>query len=49
MEENGEKSLKKLKGPEHHLTFTKEMAYESEYLTHRVLPNTGATGAVFAK
>ena len=39
---------KKTKGPERHLTFTKEVPYESKYLTHRVLPNIGATGAVHA-
>ena len=31
------------------LDFHKEMAFESEYLTHRVLPNTGATGAILVK
>ena len=36
-------------GPEHHLTFTKETPYESKYLTHRVLPNIGATGPVHAE
>ena len=45
-EENGQKTMKKTKGPERHLTFTKETLYESKYLTHRVLPNIGATGAV---
>ena len=30
MEEHGDKSLKKSKGPEHHITFTNEMAYENE-------------------
>ena len=45
--ENYEK--KKTKGPECHLTFTKETPYESKYLTHRVLPNIGATGAVHAE
>ena len=44
--ENGQKTMKKTKGPERHLTFTKETPYESNYLTHRVLPNIGATGAV---
>ena len=39
----------KTKGPERHLTFTKEIPYESKYLTHRVLPNIGATGAVHAE
>ena len=29
--------------------FSKETPYESKYLTHRVLPNTGATGAVHAE
>ena len=42
VEENGQKTMKKTKGPECHLTFTKE-------LTHRVLPNIGATGAVHAE
>ena len=40
------KLKKKKKGPERHLTFIKEKPYESKYLTHRVLPNIGATGAV---
>ena len=43
------KLRKKTKGLEHHLTFTKETPYESKYLTHRVLPNIGATGAVHAE
>ena len=34
---------------ERHLTFTKETPYESKYLTYRVLPNIGATGAVHAE
>ena len=42
-EENGQETMKKTKGPERHLTFTKETSYESKYLT--VLPNIGATGA----
>ena len=41
--------MKKTKGPECHLTFTKETPYESKYLTHRVLPKIGATGAVYAE
>ena len=45
VEENGQKTMKKTKGPERHLTFRKE-TYESKYLTHRVLSNIGATGAV---
>ena len=49
VEENGQKAMKKTKGPESHLTFTKETPYESKYLTHRVLPNIGATGAVHAE
>ena len=49
VEENGQKTMKKTKGPECHLTFTKETPYESKYLTHRVLPNIGATGAVHAE
>ena len=49
MEENGQKTMEKTKGPERHLTFTKETPYESKYLTHRVLPNIGATGAVHAE
>ena len=43
MEENGSKILKKAKGPECHLTITKETPNESIYLTHRVLPDIGAT------
>ena len=49
VKENGQKTMKKTKGPELHLTFTKETPYESKYLTHRVLPNIGATGAVHAE
>ena len=41
--------MKKTKGLERHLTFTKETPYESKYLTHRVLPNIGATGTVNAE
>ena len=44
VEENGSKILKKAKGPECHLTITKETPNESIYLTHRVLPDTGASG-----
>ena len=47
--DNGQKTRKKTKGPKRHLTFTKETPYESKYLTHRVLPNIGATGAVHAE
>ena len=47
--ENGQKTMEKPKGPERHLTFTKETPYESTYLIHRVLPNIGATGAVHAE
>ena len=46
VKENRQKTMKKTKGPERHLTFTKETPYESKYLTHRVLPNISATGAV---
>ena len=42
-------NYEKTKGPECHLTFTKETPYESKYLTHKVLPNIGATGAVHAE
>ena len=49
VEENGSKILKKAKGPERHLTITKETPNESIYLTHRVLPDTGATGTVLAE
>ena len=46
-DENGETKLKKGKGEEHHLTFTKEPGTESgKYLTHRVIPVEGATAAV---
>lgn len=48
VDENGLKSVKKTKSPERHLTFTKETPSESHYLTHRILPKTGATGAVHA-
>ena len=47
--ENGQKTMKKTKGPERHQTFTKETPYESKYLMHRVLPNIGPTGAVHAE
>ena len=40
---------KKTKGPECHLTSTKETPCRSKYLTHKILPNIGATGAVHAK
>ena len=33
VEENGQKAMKKTKGLERHLTFTKETPYESKYLT----------------
>ena len=49
VEENGSKILKKAKGSECHLTLTKETPYESIYLTHRVLPDTGATGTVLVE
>ena len=49
MEENGQKTMKKTKGLERHLTFTKETPYESKYLTKRILPNIGATGALYAE
>ena len=49
VEENGQKTMKKTKRPERHLTFPKETPYESKYLTHRVLPNIRATGTVHAK
>ena len=41
--------MKKTKGPECYLTFTKETLYESKYLTHRLLSKIGATGAVHAQ
>ena len=44
-----DRNYEKTKGPECHLTFTKETPYESKYLTHRVLPNIDATGAVHAE
>ena len=46
MEENGSKLLKKAKGPERHLTITKETPNESIYLTHRVLAGIDATGTL---
>ena len=49
VEENEQKTTKKAKGPECHLTFTKETPYGSKYLTERFLPNIGATGAVHAE
>jgi hypothetical protein len=48
--EDGEIKLKKGKGSEHHLTFTKESGKDSgTYPTHRVIPTTEATGAVLAE
>jgi hypothetical protein len=48
--EDGQIKLKKGKGSEHHLTFTKESGKDSgTYLTHTVIPTTGATGAVLAE
>ena len=44
-----DRNYEKTQGPECHLTFTKETPYESKYLTHRVLPNIDATGAVHAE
>ena len=49
VEENESKILKKAKRPERHLTITKQITNESIYLTHRVLPDTGATGTVLAE
>ena len=49
MEENGSKIQKKGKGPECHLTITKETPNESIYLTHRVLPDIVETGTVLAE
>ena len=49
VEENGQKTMKKNKGPERHLTCTKETPYKSKYLTHKVLPNIGATVVVHAE
>ena len=46
MEDNGIKILKKAKGPECHLTITKETPNKSIYLTHRVLPDIGATSTL---
>lgn len=47
--EDGQIKLKKGKGSEHHLTFTTESGKDSgTYLTHRIIPTTGATGAVLA-
>ena len=43
---NGKKTLKKAKGSlERHLTFTKKMRYENEYLIHGNIHNICATGA----
>ena len=48
--EDGETKLKRERGQEHHLTFTKEPGTESgTYLTHRVIPLTGSTGARLAE
>ena len=48
-DENGEEKWIKSKGPERHLTFTREMGLKSEYLTHRAIPNVGATGVVLTE
>ena len=49
MDENGETKLKKGKGEEHHIFFTKEPGTESgRYLTHRVVPVKGPTAAVLS-
>ena len=45
MDENWETKLKKGKGEEHHLTFTKEPG-TGTYLTYRVIPVKGVTAAV---
>ena len=48
--EDGETKLKKGKGSEHHLTFTKESGKGSRtYLTHRGIPTTGATVVVLGQ
>lgn len=48
--ENGENKLEKEKKQYHHLTFTKETGTESgTYLTHRIIPITGATGVVLGE
>ena len=44
--ENRSKILKKAKGPECHLTITKETPNKSIYLTHMVLPDIAATGTL---
>lgn len=50
IDEDGEIKLRKEKTKEHHLTFTNEDASTGgTYLTHRVIPVKGATGAVLAK
>ena len=50
VEVNGEIKIKKSKGDEHHLTFNKESGPNSgTYLTHRVVPLKGATGALCAR
>ena len=47
---NGELKLKKDKGHEHHLTFTRESGTEiGTYLTHRVVPTVGATGVILGE
>ena len=48
--EDGDIKLKKGKGSEHHLTFTKESGKDSgTYLTHRVIPTRGTTGVVLGE
>ena len=37
MEENGQKTMKKTKGPERLLTFINQTPYESKYPTHILL------------
>ena len=47
---DGSICLKQIIIPEHHLTFTSECGSKSgEYLTHEILPNTGATGLIMAQ
>jgi len=53
-DEHGKIKLKTHKTQEHHLTFTNEVASEGgtktgTYLTHRVIPVKGATGALLAE
>jgi len=50
VELEGASAVKRTVSPEHHLTFTAESGKRSgKYLTHRTVPNSGATGQYLAQ